>query len=91
VRASFAFPPSDFSFAVDGSGVSWYGRCSADFMDTSPESYPSRGGVTFLNHFQCELSILAREEGALDRTLHAVGLDERIAQIARATTSPTCC
>ena len=74
-------PIAALSFGIRGREVSWWGPCKAEFVDTSPDDdYPLRGDVTFLNRFPSELGILPREDGKLDQTLHAAGLDQQIVE-----------
>ncbi len=78
MTAHLATNLSNLSFAVTPNDrVTWWGKCSADF-DQTGDGYPVRGDVSFLNSFPAEISIQPRNDGDLNRTLMATGIDEQV-------------
>lgn len=78
--ASITFPISNLIFGITNEGLGYNGKCRAEFIDTSPDSYPLRGDVTFLNRIPPEVSLKVLEDGGLNKTLFVRGLDEFVAQ-----------
>lgn len=56
----------------------WTMMCKAEFENTSPDSYPLRGDVSFLGRFQTELTLSSFDPYDADRTFYANGLNARI-------------
>jgi hypothetical protein len=81
--AAFRFRFSDLACSYDDvfdEGIKWYGTCVAHFEDTSsPEDWPIRGDVSFLNKYRAELSISKLVDGQLNDIFMDNGLDERVA------------
>lgn len=77
--ADFTFALASASYHIRDNGHDWLARCSANFIDTSRDSFPLRGDVTFLNSIPAEITIAVRKDGALNQTMMAAGLDEQVA------------
>jgi hypothetical protein len=78
--AGFTFTLANASYHIRGDDHDWLAQCSAEFVDTSPNDFPLRGDVTFLNAIQAEITIKLRRDGSLNRSMMATGLDEQVAQ-----------
>jgi hypothetical protein len=74
--AGFTFTLARASYQIGDGEHGWLAHCSGDFVDTSPNDYPLRGDVTFLNEIPVEISIKPRKDGSLNHTMMTAGLDE---------------
>jgi hypothetical protein len=76
--AFFNFSLSNFVYNIDDKGQNWYGPCTCEFVDASPDDFPLRGDVTFLNQHPAQLTIRLRKNGALNLTHMVAGFDEQV-------------
>jgi hypothetical protein len=78
--AIFNFSLANLIYGIRDEGLDWVGQCAPEFVDSSRDSWPLRGDVTFMNSFSAELHIKPLKDAALDRTLMATGLDDQVAR-----------
>jgi len=78
--AVFTFSVAELIYGIKDSGKDWVGPCTSEFVDTSPDSYPLRGDVRFLNSFPSEIGVKCRQDGSLNRALMTAGIDEKISE-----------
>ena len=81
--AIFTFTLANLSYHIREDGHEWLARCSGEFIDTSPNEFPLRDDVSFLNKYPVELIFQMRRDGRLNRSMMAPGLDEQVEQWRR--------
>jgi hypothetical protein len=75
--AGFTFTLANASYHIRDDEHEWLARCCVEFVDATPNHFPVRGDVTFLNSIPTEITIKPRTDGSLDRSMMARGIDER--------------
>ena len=74
--AHFRFPLSSLNYQIRDNQQNWFGSCNAEFGDASPNDYPLREDVTFLNSIPAEIGVMPLIDGELDSIFYAKGLDD---------------
>lgn len=75
--AVFTFNLADLKYQIRRQGVELIAPCQSDFIDSSKDSWPIRGDVTFLNSYPAELSLKLYNE-PLDDLFMRRGIDDQV-------------